>query len=926
MRKQNSRNRKSRKSSFSDSHIRDIVSKSLTLAVKAHQSGDINQAEILYRKILQVDPNNADALHLLGIIAHQSHQNQASIDLISRAITVNPNSASFYFNLGVVLQEENGLRDACKAYKRAIKLQPIYPEAYENLGVALQDLEDFQGAMDAYEQALRLNPHSLLAHKNYGTLLNYMGQQHDAFIYLQRAVEIAPGDASSHMKYAMALLNQKKFVKGWIEYEWRWYDPEFLANNPPRIIPFPKWDGANISKKTILIYPEQGIGDEVMFASCFLDILSRARKCIIACDDRLTGIFARSFPGAQIIGTSLLERPHIWKHLHPIDYCVPAGSLPRFYRCSSDSFPNRKAYLKADNILVDKWRERLHELGSSLKVGISWKGGRGPRARRARSIELSDLQPILSVNGVQFINLQYGNCQKEITGHNRHSRNSIISFPEIDPLVDLEHFTALMTTLDLVISIDNSTIHFSGALGTSTWALLPCPADWRWFGDSDQSPWYSSLRLFRQDRPGSGAWKPLLTNVAEDLEKLAQGTIHQIAYRKNRYLSSPKTEDIPPRKDHEVPVQYYRSKRSSPSVVLLNDTSYWYHWGCSLTSLAIHQRLRTLGFGVWSIPINRIRALIQMPNTISALDDDSLFKKFSVAHPELVGMLSSADLVLVNGEGTLHGLGHTPSLLLYLAYISRIRYQKTVHMINHSCFPDNSSLASRSPSCEFYKKVYHQLSFVAVREKISANLVSQFGINVTQGFDCLPLYLAQYYEKPIQKQDYAVISGSAAWSQTTISALTFLIENLNREGLEVVFLLGANAYLAADDSLFINALYTSARHKFRIVNATSQGQWLRTIADARLMISGRFHHSITAAFLQTPFIVFESNTPKIDGLLEMLGVDALISTNDPSFPEAVFHRASNLLVNPGKCLINQATRSYLLELGCANFKDLSRLQ
>jgi len=926
MKKKKKQKKKTSKKVVSGSHLQELISKSLSLAVKAHQSGNISQAEVLYRKILQVDPENANSLHLLGLIAHQTRNNQESIDLISRAIANSPRIANFHFNLAVVLQEENRLRDACKAYEKAIELHPVYPEAYENLGVALHDLGDYSQAMDAYRAALKHNPNSLIALRNYGTILRYTGQEDSAFTYFRKAVEIAPGDPTAHMKYAMALLNRKEFVKGWMEYEWRWHDPEFLANNPPKIVPFPKWDGTDISEKGIMIYPEQGIGDEVMFASCFPDILGRTKRCVIACDGRLMDIFARSFPSAQFIDASLIEQPERWELSQPIQYCLPAGSLPRFFRQSLDTFLHGNAYLKADINLLNEWKARLDMLGPSLKVGISWKGGRDPRARRARSMELSNLHSILSVRGAHFINLQYGDCHGEIEEYNRKSENPVIAYPEIDPISELEHFAALISVLDLVISIDNSTIHFSGALGTPTWALLPCPADWRWFRDADQSPWYSSLKLFRQSKPGAEAWSPLLKNVAGRLEKVTQSyTNKDIASARNSSQAFG-FGSMSSWKNNKERIQKHFSKQSSPTVAFLNDTSSWYHWGCSCTSIAIHQQLSKLGFSIRSFPINKIRALSQIPSTTSALDDENLLNDFSIAHPELMGMLASADLVLLNGEGTLHGLGHAPALLLYLAYTSKIRYGKPVHIINHSCFPEDSPKSSRSSISEFYRKVYQQINFVAVREEISANLLSRLGIDVIQSFDCLPLYLDQFFVKPKQKDNYVVISGSAIWNQTHVTAFSDLVRDLCKKGTEVKFLLGADSYLASDDSILLNTLRASVGDSFNIVNSVSENQWLETIAKARLLISGRFHHTIAAAFLETPFLVMESNTPKIDGLLKMLELDGLIANNDLTLTGYLRDRCEDLLASPNKNLISESKKSQLMELAHANFdglKDIS---
>ena len=251
-----------------------------------------------------------------------------------------------------------------------------------------------------------------------------------------------------------------------------------------------------------------------MFASCVGEIAAWAERCVIECDPRLVPLFERSFPTAHCIAKEPTARPgpsHV-----DVDLQVPIGSLPRFLRTSAAAFPQRHSYLTPNRQQQTRWRERLAALGTGLKVGISWRGGKDAETRRKRSTDLHDWSDVLGAEGVCFINLQYGETADEIHSLQRQRQLIVNDLDGVDPLVDLDGFAALISALDLVISVDNANVHLAGALGVRVWTLLPLASDWRWLLDRDDSPWYPSMRLFRQV-PG-GDWQHLFSRVAAELK------------------------------------------------------------------------------------------------------------------------------------------------------------------------------------------------------------------------------------------------------------------------------------------------------------------------------------------------------------------------------------------------------------------------
>jgi len=362
---------------------------------------------------------------------------------------------------------------------------------------------------------------------------------------------------------------------------------------------------------------------------------------------------------------------------------------------------------------------------------------------------------------------------------------------------------------------------------------------------------------------------------------------------------------------------------SVPTALLLNDTSFWYHWGCSCTSLTIHEHLRSCGYGVHSLPINTIHELTEVPVAIDGFDDDQTYARFSAQNPNIIDTIGRCNLLVINGEGTLHGVSPAVLAILYLAYITKKRIGRPVHFINHSCYPDHTTASLDTPVYKLYRKVYEQLDFVAVREELSAGLLEEMGIRVTRAFDCLPLFIRNHYP-PREKKDerHIVIAGGVAWGKEVTSSMGTLIERMSRDGYNVRLLVGANAYPAADDWAFMRLLRKYIGKEVELINATSEMEWLDTIHAATLLVSGRFHHSIAAACLETPFMVTESNTPKIAGIMKMMRLDTQISLRDVMVHETLLKHVKRLLDTPSLGIVAASLRAALCELGLNNFLGL----
>jgi hypothetical protein len=302
-----------------------------------------------------------------------------------------------------------------------------------------------------------------------------------------------------------------EFADGWRAYELRLLSEGRI----PRKFPCPRWRGEPLEGKTILVHAEQGLGDEIMFASCVPDLLAAGARCVIDCHPKLGTLFARSFPQA-LVHTGLQDDDVAWLAAYPApDYETPAGSLPLHLRAHPEAFPRHAGYLAADPEKVARWRERLAGLGAGLKVGISWRGGTPGTRAPLRSLTLPQLDPILQTGGTRFVSLQYGTQPAEVEAFQARLGARFVHWQEA--LDDYDETAALVCALDLVVSVCTAVVHLSGALGRPAWVMTPFSPEWRYGHAGETMIWYPSVRLFRQ--PGLGAWPPVIDAVAGALEQ-----------------------------------------------------------------------------------------------------------------------------------------------------------------------------------------------------------------------------------------------------------------------------------------------------------------------------------------------------------------------------------------------------------------------
>jgi len=467
------------------------------------QTGQLEEAIAAFRRAIALNVNYADAHNNLGIALNDAGKWNEAVISCRRAIAIKPDYAEAWSNLGNALKDGGKLDEAIAAYRQAILLNPGLPESHNNLGIALKDKDQLDDAITAWRQAIALRPNFANAHSNLGIALRDQGRFDEAIAAWRKAISLNPRCVDAHFGLAQALLLRGDWEEGWIEHEWRW---QVKGAQRPRPFAQPCWTGQDLTGKTILLYADQGLGDTIQFVR-YVPLLARLGANVVLEVQAGLKKIAKRVQGA----TGVVERGH---PLPPFDFYCPMFSLPLAFKTTLPSIPSEIPYLSVDAQLVDSRQEKLAGFAVGPKVALSWAGNPGHHNERNRSMNLSQLALLGTVSGVQFFSLQKGEAGQQAA--NPPPGIQIIDWT--DELRDFSDTAALVAQMDLVISVDTAVAHLAAAMGKPVWLLLPFVPDWRWLLNRDDSPWYPTMRLFRQKHRGD--WQSVIAEVAGALKDM----------------------------------------------------------------------------------------------------------------------------------------------------------------------------------------------------------------------------------------------------------------------------------------------------------------------------------------------------------------------------------------------------------------------
>ncbi len=505
-------------------------------AENAYKEGALDQARGSCLAILRWSPSDGRTLCLLALIAADAKQIDDGIGWARKAMAVQPRSAVPHYAMGRVWEAAGRYADAEASYRTAVSLDPSHARAHNNLGAALQMQGKIDAALACYRKALELDPAQPQANQNYaafvrdpgaqelaiqgyrrqiaqnpndaaainnlGNIYVDLGRHEEALSCLERAIALDPGRAETHFSKAFLLLLRGDYAEGWKEYEWRWRIDAFNAS--ARRFPQPVWDGRRLPGGTTLIHGETGFGDMLQFVRYAPLVAERCAAVVLECQPALKSLL-QDFGGVRQVVAQGEPLPSFTAH-------IPLIKLPGIFGTTLVNVPWQGPYIHADPQRVAQWRA-LVESGDAtdLKVGLVWAGNPANWGDRNRSIALGVLAPLARVPRATFYSLQIGAAGAE-AGSPPAGMKLVDHTARIRDFADT---AALISLLDIVITIDTSVAHLAGSMGVPTWVLLTFSPDWRYHLERSDNPWYPTMRLFRQ--PYDGDWADAIDRVVDEL-------------------------------------------------------------------------------------------------------------------------------------------------------------------------------------------------------------------------------------------------------------------------------------------------------------------------------------------------------------------------------------------------------------------------
>ncbi|MDP5241245.1 tetratricopeptide repeat protein [Uliginosibacterium sp. 31-16] len=535
----------------------------LSKAFASHQTGRYVEARQLYQAVLQIDPRQVDALHLLGLLCSDAGDDESAVRWIGQALTLNPGFAAAHVNLGLALRRLGRHEEALETYDRAIAIapdvveahfnrgnllrdmgrtqdafesflrvlqfQPMYADALNNCGSILWKAEKYAEAITYFDRVLAIEPGHVDAQVNKASALEKLGQLDDALKIYDRILEVepdhvpalvnrgvvleekgliplalehylqaqklSPGYADAHWNEALCRLKIGEYETGWEKYEWRWKEQR---KNWIRDFKQPQWQGESLDGRTILLHAEQGFGDTLQFCRYARLVADLGARVVLEVQGSLVKLLS-SLEGVSQIVAKGAELPEFDLH-------CPLLSLPRLLRTRVDQIPDGSAYLSAPHEILEKWQNLIPAVGRR-RIGLIW----ATTTKGNKNLPISMLEKLIH-EGNDYFCIQKGVGDGDRTVLGRFS-NLFLYDKELDDFADT---AALVSCMDVIVSIDTSVAHLAGALGKPVWIMLPFAADWRWMIGRDDCPWYPTARLFRQPSPND--WIPVVDHISAVLQ------------------------------------------------------------------------------------------------------------------------------------------------------------------------------------------------------------------------------------------------------------------------------------------------------------------------------------------------------------------------------------------------------------------------
>ena len=467
----------------------------------------LEEALASYDRAIALKPDHADAFNNRGNTLRELKRFDEALTSYDRALALKANYPEAFNNRGATLAEMNRLEEALASYDRAIALKPDYAHAFNNRGTSLAEMNRLEEALASYDRAIALKSDYAHPLNNRGNVLQELKRLDEALTSYERAIALKPDDADAIAARAQCGLRLGRYIEGWADYEWRWQSTRFPSKRPD-CASFAIWQGEDLKGRHLLVYAEQGLGDTLQFARYLPLLIQKQCRVTFLTPAKLIRLL-RSLPSEiEIVCTLSPERR--------FDFQCALMSLPHRLGTDLSSIPQSARYLRAEDGLVNRWKKQIGEDG--FKIGIVWQGNPHAKADQGRSVPLAQYFALARLPGVRLISLQKGHGLEQLAELPKDVSIETLGddFDNgSDAFVDT---AAVMSSLDLIVTADTAVAHLAGALGRPTWVALKYVPHWTWLLEREDSPWYPTVRLFRQSEPNE--WPPVFANIANELRSL----------------------------------------------------------------------------------------------------------------------------------------------------------------------------------------------------------------------------------------------------------------------------------------------------------------------------------------------------------------------------------------------------------------------
>jgi len=501
-------------------------------AIQNFKINNFLEAKVLLSKVLDTEPQNFDALYIMGVIFGKDNNHIEALKFFKKAQKIRSNNNLINFNLAKAFSEIGNDLEAIKYYKiairldknhlgswlnfgkslyelkrykealfhydQAIKLKPDFVEAHNNKAVALNNLKHYDDALFHYDQAIKLDPNYYKAHNNKGTTFNELKRYDDALFHYDQAIKLKPDFVDAYFNKALTKLTLGDFEEGWKLHQYRWkIGSQQYRHSNSRLLE----DISNVKNKKVLVWHEQGLGDTVMFSRYVPKLVDLGAIVVFEVQEDLKLFFKNQFNCEINNEVSAKEF---------FDFQVPLLDLPKLFNTSTKTIPYNRPYLSVQD-KKKEWKEKLQLSKNRLNVGISVSGQPNHKRNSIRSLSLKTMEPILQEANFFLIQKELNDEDKKFL--NNHKKINFLG-DEINNFLDT---AAIVSNMDLIISIDTSLIHLAGAIGKKSFLMLSYSADWRWLLDQNKTPWYENIKIFRQDSIGN--WDFVINQIQDEFNK-----------------------------------------------------------------------------------------------------------------------------------------------------------------------------------------------------------------------------------------------------------------------------------------------------------------------------------------------------------------------------------------------------------------------